>query len=393
MSVDDESDLQLFVSAHINKVPAGIGEVKYERNPVLQPQNSPLSQAPPQIQAPPQSSGVSGGLPQSSGGPAPPSPQQSSGTMAPAFGGPQGSLSFPQQHGRNFSQGASPHQPTPSFSSSISPTGPPQLGALSFQSGQPGSQFQPQSHQRQVSSPGGMPQGPPAAYRASPPPGQSPSGPPSKPVFGVPLDRLYERDGLAVPLVVYQCLQAVDMFGLTVEGIYRQSGSLTHIQKLKAMFDNGMHNLPVCSLDIKTDGVTDSQSKALDFRNPENFFQDVNSVTGLLKQFLRDLPDPLLTGEHHDALVAAASTMTPILYYSFSMPRYARMHPFMARSLRRRLNFASYPPLAKHFLAASPYFNNLFPHHPFLKHCLVGYTTPKPPFLTISHQITLFPNP
>ena len=33
----------------------------------------------------------------------------------------------------------------------------------------------------------------------------------------------------------------------------------------------------------------------LDFRNPENFFHDVNSVTGLLKQFFRDLPDPLST--------------------------------------------------------------------------------------------------
>merc|ERR1712000_242289 len=49
-----------------------------------------------------------------------------------------------------------------------------------------------------------------------------------------------------------------------------------------------------------------SQSSALDFRNPENFFHDVNSVTGLLKQFFRELPDPLLTNEHHDALVEAA---------------------------------------------------------------------------------------
>uniref|UniRef100_A0A8H7NJV2 Rho-GAP domain-containing protein n=2 Tax=Clonostachys TaxID=110564 RepID=A0A8H7NJV2_BIOOC len=51
---------------------------------------------------------------------------------------------------------------------------------------------------------------------------------------------------------------------------------------------------------------TDSQNPALDFRNPENFYHDVNSVTGLLKQFLRDLPDPLLTSEHHDSFVAAA---------------------------------------------------------------------------------------
>lgn len=62
---------------------------------------------------------------------------------------------------------------------------------------------------------------------------------PSKPVFGVSLNRLYERDGLAVPMVVYQCIQAVDLFGLGVEGIYRQSGSMTHIHRLKGMFDAG----------------------------------------------------------------------------------------------------------------------------------------------------------
>jgi tyrosyl-tRNA synthetase len=38
-------------------------------------------------------------------------------------------------------------------------------------------------------------------------------------MFGVHLSRLYERDGLAVPSVVYQCIQAVDLFGLGVEGI------------------------------------------------------------------------------------------------------------------------------------------------------------------------------
>jgi hypothetical protein len=45
----------------------------------------------------------------------------------------------------------------------------------------------------------------------------------------------------------------------------------------------------------------------VDFRNPENFFHDVNSVAGLLKQFFRDLPDPLLTAEHYAGFIDAAS--------------------------------------------------------------------------------------
>jgi Rho GTPase-activating protein RGD1 len=58
-------------------------------------------------------------------------------------------------------------------------------------------------------------------------------------VFGLSLDELFERDNSAVPMVVYQCIQAVDLFGLEVEGIYRLSGTASHITKIKAMFDNG----------------------------------------------------------------------------------------------------------------------------------------------------------
>ena len=107
---------------------------------------------------------------------------------------------------------------------SISSNVPPQLQTLSFQTaGSPPSQQYPQQ------------QVPSSSY--------SPSGtgnlPPLKPVFGVGLDELFERDSSAVPMVVYQCIQAVDLFGLEVEGIYRLSGTASHITKLKAMFDNG----------------------------------------------------------------------------------------------------------------------------------------------------------
>ena len=63
--------------------------------------------------------------------------------------------------------------------------------------------------------------------------------PPLRPVFGVSLEDLFNRDGSAVPMVVYQCLQAVDLFGLEVEGIYRLSGTASHIGKLRTIFDNG----------------------------------------------------------------------------------------------------------------------------------------------------------
>jgi hypothetical protein len=48
-------------------------------------------------------------------------------------------------------------------------------------------------------------------------------------------------------------------------------------------------------------------STKVDFRNPEVFFHDVNSVAGLLKQFFRELPDPLLTIEHYSGFIEASS--------------------------------------------------------------------------------------
>lgn len=136
----------------------------------------------------------------------------------------------------------------------MSSQGPPQLGALSFQSPPPPAAHfvpgvGPHAHQRDS---GGMnpllqnptaSQGnlPPSMLAAAPIPRQQspPTQVAAKPVFGIPLSKLYERDGLAVPMVVYQCIQAIDLYGLNMEGIYRQSGSLNSINKLKVMFDTG----------------------------------------------------------------------------------------------------------------------------------------------------------
>jgi len=63
--------------------------------------------------------------------------------------------------------------------------------------------------------------------------------PPLRPVFGVSLQDLFVRDQSPVPMVVYQCILAVDMFGLDVEGVYRVPGTASHVARLKAVFDNG----------------------------------------------------------------------------------------------------------------------------------------------------------
>ncbi|KAK6496344.1 hypothetical protein TWF481_002369 [Arthrobotrys musiformis] len=109
---------------------------------------------------------------------------------------------------------------------------------------------------------------------------------PVKPVFGVPLEVLLQRDGNAVPIVVIQCMTAVELYGLNVEGIYRQAGATSQIQKIKEIFDN--------------------DSSKVDFRNPDQFFHEVNSVASALKQFFRELPDPVLTYALYDEFIEAA---------------------------------------------------------------------------------------
>lgn len=69
--------------------------------------------------------------------------------------------------------------------------------------------------------------------------------PPYNRVFGLSLEELYRRDDSAVPMVVYQCIQAVDLFGLEVEGIYRTSGNSNHIAALRAQFDHGEYQVLV----------------------------------------------------------------------------------------------------------------------------------------------------
>ena len=166
------------------------------------------------------------------------SPLQSSPTSAGLVqGNPQpGTQYTAQQHERSFSQ---PPVTQPLYNSmgpigrngpshtynsaSIGSSGPPQLSTLPFQNARPQT-----TSIMPVSS--NSPQAAPL---------KSTNLVPLKPVFGLTLEQLFERDGSAVPIVVYQCIQAVDLYGLEMEGIYRLSGTNSHVNKIKAMFDNG----------------------------------------------------------------------------------------------------------------------------------------------------------
>ncbi|KAM3068249.1 Rho GTPase-activating protein [Clarireedia jacksonii] len=281
-SIDNEKDLSNFISSFAGKVPPKATEIRYQRNPVFgssqqvaQQQSDPSSatptrQGPAPVSIPPQSSHQS-------------HMSQPFNQIAPQSNSQhERSLS----HGPSLSQHMGPplvHEGPPANTttdlSAWSPRidGPPQISTLPFQ---PQSQIEAPVQQTPTSSSGLY--SPPSHMQASVPsagPAAATHLAPLKPVFGLSLDDLFERDGSAVPMIVYQCIQAVDLFGLEVEGIYRLSGTASHITKIKAMFDNGKlrphpNLLPV--------------------------------VAGLLKQFFRELPNPLLTIEEYPAFIEAA---------------------------------------------------------------------------------------
>ena len=66
--------------------------------------------------------------------------------------------------------------------------------------------------------------------------------PPLRPVFGQSLGALFKRDGTAIPALVFQCIQAVDLYGLDTEGIYtmpRHYSIAQDVAELKESFDYG----------------------------------------------------------------------------------------------------------------------------------------------------------
>lgn len=136
----------------------------------------------------------------------------------------------------------SPHKqgPAPNFTSPPNPSESNYHESPHSQTFPPsgGGSILPQLPHPQLSSPMHSHSPPPVMATYSDP--THPDVPALRPVFGVSLDDLLKRDGSAIPLVVYQCLQAVELFGLNVEGIYRLSGSAPHVSKLRAIFDNGL---------------------------------------------------------------------------------------------------------------------------------------------------------
>ncbi|XP_065098283.1 rho GTPase-activating protein 12b isoform X7 [Paramisgurnus dabryanus] len=91
-------------------------------------------------------------------------------------------------------------------------------------------------------------------------------------VFGCSLTALCQREGTSVPNFVKMCIEHVENTGLKVDGLYRVSGNLAVIQKLRF-------------------AVNHDEKINLE----DNKWEDIHVTTGALKMFFRELPEPLFT--------------------------------------------------------------------------------------------------
>ncbi|KAM3866379.1 rho GTPase-activating protein 12-like [Diretmus argenteus] len=91
-------------------------------------------------------------------------------------------------------------------------------------------------------------------------------------VFGCSLASLCHREGSTVPSFVRTCIDHVENNGLCVDGLYRVSGNLAVIQKLRFAVNH----------DEKVN-LTDGK------------WEDIHVTTGALKMYFRELPEPLFS--------------------------------------------------------------------------------------------------
>ncbi|XP_075438956.1 unconventional myosin-IXb-like [Ascaphus truei] len=87
--------------------------------------------------------------------------------------------------------------------------------------------------------------------------------------FGVHVGDLISETS-SVPVVMEMLLEYLEMYGLHTEGIYRKCGAANRMRELKQSLEN------------------DPSSVKLD-----NY--PIHVITGILKQWLRELPEPLMT--------------------------------------------------------------------------------------------------
>ncbi|NWS15625.1 SYDE2 protein, partial [Pachyramphus minor] len=104
-------------------------------------------------------------------------------------------------------------------------------------------------------------------------------------MFGVDARKVVEKEnaGLMVPLLLHKCILEIEKRGCQVVGLYRLCGSAAVKKELREAFERDSKAVTLC----------------------ESQYPDINVITGVLKDYLRELPSPLITKQLYEAVLDA----------------------------------------------------------------------------------------
>ncbi|BES99773.1 Rho-GTPase-activating protein [Nesidiocoris tenuis] len=118
-------------------------------------------------------------------------------------------------------------------------------------------------------------------------------------IFGTDLETVVNRESIAseilkgdalnIPTIVRRCVEEVERRGLDIIGLYRLCGSATKKRILREAFERSPR-----TVDLSSDNVP-----------------DINVITGVLKDYMRELPEPLVTKCLYQMLADAVSVCLP----------------------------------------------------------------------------------
>ncbi|XP_054615712.1 GEM-interacting protein [Dunckerocampus dactyliophorus] len=103
-------------------------------------------------------------------------------------------------------------------------------------------------------------------------------------VFGVPLSFLLRDTKDDVPFLVRRCTSEIESRALSVQGVYRVSGSKPRVQKLCQAFEEHKEDVDLSEL-------------------------SPHDITCILKHFFKELPEPLLTFDLYNDFMAAGKSI------------------------------------------------------------------------------------
>jgi len=104
-------------------------------------------------------------------------------------------------------------------------------------------------------------------------------------IFGISLDLLQKEQNRDIPVVLDVVIKRIVEIGMDTEGIFRIPGKASKIQEIKEIINSGKNLV-----------ITDET-------------YNVHVLASIVKLFLRELPEPLLTFELYDPLVTLSSVL------------------------------------------------------------------------------------